>query len=41
MSLMTLVAAGLSGILGGGANPTDDWEAGQLVINVTIDDSKL
>lgn len=41
MSLMTMIAAGFSGILGGGANPTDDWEAGKLVINIDIDDTKL
>lgn len=41
MSLMGMVAAGLSGILGGGANPTDDFEAGMLVINIDVDNSKL
>lgn len=41
MSLMTLVAAGFSGILGGGANPTDDWEMGKLVIDIDIDNTKL
>lgn len=41
ISLMTFIAAGLGGILGGNANPTDDFEAGQLVIDTSIDDSQF
>ena len=41
MSLMGLIAGGFSGILGGSENPTDDWEAGYLVINTDIDKRKI
>lgn len=41
MSIMEMIAAGLGGILGGGANPTDDFEAGKLIIDIDIDDSQL
>lgn len=41
MSLMDFVTAGINGILGGGANATDDWEAGKLILSIDIDDDKL
>ena len=41
ISLMTFIAAGLGAVLGGTANPTDDFEAGQLVIDTSIDDSQF
>ena len=36
LSLTALVLAGIGGVLGGGANPTDDIEAGKLVIDYDV-----
>ena len=41
LSMLEFVANHIAAVLGGGRNPTDDIQAGKLIVDIEVDESKL